>query len=508
MSANAQKLQKTYAKLCEHVQQTAMLSGVEELLQWDECTKMPPAAGPYRAEQVALVAGMLHQRRTDPVLGEWLAELVDSTLASDPHSDFGTNIRQIAREYEKKTKLPQKLVEELSRTSVLTQQTWAEARKEDDFDAFAPMLEKTFELKRQEAAALGFEATPYDPLLDDYEPGESTENVAKVLGDLREAIVPLVQEIVGSAHQPDRKVLEQDFEISQQEKLGRHIAERIGYDFNAGRLDTTVHPFCCTPGAGDVRICTRYSIDNFENALFSTIHEVGHALYEQGLVSKEHGLPTGTSVSLGIHESQSRMWENQVAFSRGFWEHFFAITQQHFPDALRESNAEAFYTALNVVRPSLIRVDADEVTYNLHIFVRFELEQALLEEKLSINDLPEAWNAKYEDYLGITPPNNAKGVMQDVHWSAGLVGYFPTYSLGNLYAGQFFAKAGEELGDLQAAFAKGEFTELLGWLRKNIHEAGQRYSPSQLVERVTGKPLSHEPLLAQLRAKYGELYRL
>lgn len=508
MSAAAQKLQKTYTQLCEHVQQTAMLSGVEELLQWDECTKMPPAAGPYRAEQVALVAGMLHQRRTDPVLGEWLSELVDSPLASDPHSDFGTNIRQIAREYEKKTRLPQKLVEELSRTSVLAQQTWAEARKADDFDSFAPMLEKTFELKRQEAAALGFEDTPYDPLLDDYESGESTATVAQVLGDLREAIVPLVQKIVGSEHQPDRKVLEQDFEIAQQEKLGRYVAEKIGYDFNAGRLDTTVHPFCCTPGAGDVRICTRYSIDNFENALFSTIHEVGHALYEQGLVSEEHGLPTGTSVSLGIHESQSRMWENQVAFSRGFWQHFFPVTQQHFPDVLKNNNAEEFYTALNVVRPSLIRVDADEVTYNLHIFVRFELEQALLEDKLTINELPEAWNAKYEEYLGIKPPTNAEGVMQDVHWSAGLVGYFPTYSLGNLYAGQFFAKAEEELGDLQAAFAKGEFAELLAWLRKNIHEAGQRYSPSQLVERVTGKPLSHEPLLAQLRAKYGELYRL
>ncbi|QDS97507.1 carboxypeptidase M32 [Adhaeretor mobilis] len=508
MSANAQKLQKTYQSLCDYVQQTAMLSGVEELLQWDECTKMPPAAGPYRAEQVALVAGILHKRHTDSRLGEWLAELEDSPLAADPHSEFGTNIRLLARDYEKKTKLPQKLVEELSRTSVLAQQTWAEARKNDDFASFAPLLEKTFELKRQEAAALGFNATPYDPLLDDYEPGESTANVASVLGALREEIVPLVQEIIGSNHQPDRSVLEQDYEITQQEKLGRHVAEQIGYDFNAGRLDTTVHPFCCTPGAGDVRICTRYSIDNFENALFSTIHEVGHALYEQGLVREQHGLPTGTSVSLGIHESQSRMWENQVAFSRGFWKHFFPVTQEHFPTVLKNSSPEAFYAALNCVRPSLIRVDADEVTYNLHIFIRFEIEQALLEERLSIADLPEAWNAKYQEYLGLTPPSNAEGVMQDVHWGAGLVGYFPTYALGNLYAAQFYAKAEQDLGDLQAAFAEGEFGGLLGWLREHIHQPGQRYSPAELVERVTGEPLSHEPLLSQLRSKYGELYRL
>ncbi len=281
-----------------------------------------------------------------------------------------------------------------------------------------------------------------------------------------------------------------------------------GFDYKAGRLDTTTHPFCGGAGPGDVRITTRYNLRDFGDAFFSILHEAGHGMYEQGLPRENFGLPTGEAVSLGIHESQSRMWENQVGRSRAFWEHVLPRAAKAFPAALADVGVDTFYAAINVVQPSLIRVDADEVTYNLHILIRFELERAMIEDDLQVADLPGAWREKYQRYLGITPPTDAEGAMQDVHWSAGLFGYFPTYSLGNLYAAQFFEQAHADLGDQHAAFRRGEFAPLLGWLRDKIHRHGQRYSATDLVRDVTGKPLSHEPWIGQMRAKYGQLYGL
>jgi carboxypeptidase Taq len=478
------------------------------LLEWDERTKMPPAAGAYRAEQISYLAGEIHKRQTAPQVGEWLSALADSPLADDPHGETGAVIRQLRRQYDKKTRLPQSLVEELSRTAVLGQQTWVEARKADDFAMFRPLLEKTLDLKRQEAAALGYTATPYDPLLDDYEPHATTAEVAATLASLRDALTPLVEQIVGSGRQPDASVLKRQFPIAQQEAFGKQAAAAIGFDFTAGRLDVTDHPFCGGAGPRDVRITTRYREDDFGDAFFSILHEAGHGLYEQGLPAEHFGLPTGEAVSLGIHESQSRMWENQVGRSRAFWEYFLPQAKQAFGAALADATLDGFYAAINEVRPSLIRVDADEVTYNLHVLIRFELERAMVEGDLAAGDLPGAWREKYAKYLGVTPPNDADGALQDVHWSAGLFGYFPTYSLGNLYAGQFFAQANADLGDQRAAFRRGDFRPLLDWLRERIHSRGQRFTAGDLAEKVTGKPLSHTPWMDQMRSKYGELYQL
>ena len=490
-----------------------MVERIQHLLEWDEQTMMPKAGGAYRAEQMAYMAGLVHQKQTAPEIGEWLDQLADSPLAgdpkSDPKSDTGSNLYHLRRDYDKKTKLPQSLVEHLAKACTLGQQVWVEARSADDFKMFQPNLEEIIRLKREEAAAIGYDKTPYDPLLDDYEPGESTENVARVLSELRDALVPLVQAIAESKQRPDASLLARSYPVEAQKSFGADAAKQVGFDFNAGRLDVTAHPFNTGLGPGDVRMTTRYDEHAFSDAFFGTLHETGHGLYDQGLPREHYGLPIGEDVSLGIHESQSRMWENQVGRSRAFWEYFYPQAQAAFPAALEDVARDDFYGAINDVRPSLIRVEADEVTYNLHILIRFELEQALIEDRLQVADLPGAWNEKYEHYLGITPPSDADGVLQDVHWSAGLFGYFPTYALGNLYSAQFFRQAQKDLGDLDAmpAIPPGRFF-FVAWLRENIHRHGRRYTPAELVERITGSPLEHEPLISQLKKKYGEIYGL
>jgi len=498
----------TYKLLRDHAKETTMIATIQSLLEWDERTYMPPAGGEYRADQVAFLAGQVHRRQTAEQLGHWLSELSESPLAVDRHSDTGSVIRHLKRDYEKKSRLPQALVEELTRLSVLGQQVWSRARRDNDFAQFQPLLEKTVKRKREEASALGYDDTPYDPLLDEFEPGETTANVARVLADLRDSLLPLLQAIAESSHQPDVAVLTRKFPISAQETFGRQVANAIGFDFHAGRLDVTNHPFCTGLGPGDVRLTTRYDQHAFGDAFFSILHEAGHGIYEQGLPRDGYGLPTSEAVSLGIHESQSRMWENQVGRSLALWEHFFPQAQRAFPEVIGDVNLQTFYGAINDVRPSLIRVDADEATYNLHILIRFELEKALIEDQLPVADLPGAWNEKYQHYMGITPPDYTDGVLQDVHWSAGLFGYFPTYALGNLYAAQFFSQAAADLGDVNANFRKGEFTPLREWLREHIHMHGRRYSSEELVERITGKPLSHNALMEHLSTKFGKVFGL
>ena len=485
-----------------------MLAAAESALGWDERTMMPPHAAEYRAEQLTLLAGLIHQRRTDSRLGEWLGELAVGPLASDPHSDMGTTIRQLKRDYEKRIKLPQSLVEELTRTASLGQHAWQAARLENDYASFEPLLARTFELKRAQAAALGYQTCAYDPLLDDFEPDAVTSQIDRVLRELRDALVPLVAAIGESRRRPDVAILTRRYDVAAQERLSRDAAARLGFDFSRGRLDETAHPFCTELGPHDCRITTRYDEEYFNCAFFGTLHEAGHGMYDQGLRTEWYALPPGEAVSLGIHESQSRLWENLVARSHAFWRYFFPAAQATFPDALGDVSLDDFHFAVNDVRPSLVRVEADEATYNLHILVRFELERALLDDDLSTADLPAAWNDKYEQYLGIRPATDSEGVLQDIHWSAGLVGYFPTYSLGNLYAAQFFAQAEADVGPLAPQFARGEFEPLLGWLREKIHVQGQRYSAAQLVERITGKSLSHAPLVAHLRAKLAPLYGL
>ncbi|NLY01189.1 MAG: carboxypeptidase M32 [Rhodopirellula sp.] len=499
-------LSRLYENVCRHARETALLNSIESVLGWDERTMLPAAGGEHRADQMTLLAGMVHQRLIEPQYGDSLGQLAESPLAADPHSDSGATIRRLKRQHDKKVKLPQSLVEELARTSVLGQQAWQEARQNDDFAAMRPWLEKTFALKRQEADALGYADRPYDALLDDYEPEERTSHVAEVLRRLREELVPLVEAIRGSARRPDTSILRRTYPTDAQKAFGRQAAEQIGFDFQRGRLDVTAHPFCAGLGPNDCRITTRYNERFFNESFFGILHEAGHGIYDQGLRTDQYGLPLGEAISLGIHESQSRLWENLVGRSWPFWESFYPLAQQHFPAALGDVDPDDFYFAVNDVRASLIRVEADEATYNLHILIRFELEQALLDGDLPVADLPAAWNGKYRDYLGIEPSSDAAGVLQDVHWSAGLVGYFPTYSLGNLHSAQIFAAADAELGSLAQSFSQGEFQPLRQWLNEKIHQQGQRYSADELVMRITGKPLSHEPLMAHLRAKLGPLY--
>lgn len=496
----------TYDKLCTHARETAMLASVQALLEWDERTKMPQLAGPYRAEQMAYLAGQIHLRETAPELGEWLAELAGSPLTAEPHSETETVIRELRRTYDKKTKLPQSLVEELTRTSILGQQAWVEARPKNDFASFRPLLERMIELKRQEAAAIGYEEMPYDALLDDYEPGEKTADVTRVLAGLRARLVPLVARIAESGKRAPVAILHRHYPAAKQEEFGKRAAAALGFNFAAGRLDITQHPFCCGAGPFDVRLTTHYNDHFFNSGFYSILHEAGHGIYDQGLPKDQYGLPTGGAISLGIHESQSRSFENLVGRSRAFWEHFYAPLQQTFPEALSEVPLDDFYFAINDSRPSLIRIEADEATYNLHILIRFELEQSLIAGDLRVADLPAAWNEKYRHYLGITPPNDTDGCMQDVHWAAGLFGYFPTYSLGNLYAAQFFEQARHDLGDLSAQFRDGDFQPLHHWLGQRIYTHGQRWRAKELVVEITGKPLTHEPLMRHLETKFGELY--
>jgi carboxypeptidase Taq len=497
---------EVYAELIRRVREIALLDSCASLLHWDHQTYMPPRGSGHRAEQLALLAGLAHQQATAPAIGELLAEVEGSDLVDDAQSSAAVNAREIRRTYDRATRLPQTLVQELARTCALARDVWVEARSTSDFHLFQPWLEKIVALKRQEAEAVGYSGVPYDALLDDYEPGETTAHLTALFATLRQELVQLVGEIVGSGRQPDLSILNRQYPADRQESFGKAAAAAIGFDFEAGRLDATTHPFCSGIGPGDTRITTRYNPQDFGDAFFSILHEGGHGLYDQGLDPAHYGVPMGRAVSLGIHESQSRLWENFVGRSRAFWEHFFPRAGQIFPDALRGVNLDAFYFAINDVRPSFIRVDADEATYNLHILLRFELEQALINGDLMPADIPAAWNDAFRRLLGLTPPDNAQGCLQDIHWSGGGIGYFSTYTLGNLYAAQFFARARGDLGDLDQQFRQGEFAPLKEWLNTMIHRRGQHYRAADLVVAVTGQPLSHTHFMDHLHAKFSPLY--
>jgi carboxypeptidase Taq len=502
-------LPKEYSLLVERLKELAVLRSCSALLSWDEQTNLPPQGAEHRANQLALLAGLSHDRATAPELGELLSQLTDDKALGGEESRLAANVREARRNFERSTRLPRRLVEELSRVATLSQQAWVEARHRQKFALFEPWLEKMITLKREEADALGSPTgLRYDALLEDFEPGATVAQIQSVFTPLREALVQFVAAIRDSGIHPDISILERQYPVAAQKALSLEAAHLIGFDMQAGRLDVAPHPFCSGIGPGDCRLTTRYHEFHFSGSLFGTLHEAGHGLYEQGLLAEDFGLACGDACSLGIHESQSRMWENLVGRSRAFWDHFYGRALAMFPDALGSVPLDQFHQVINDVRPSWIRVEADEVTYNLHIMLRFDIEQALIGGQLNVADVPGAWNETFSRYFGMTPPDDALGCLQDVHWSAGLIGYFPTYSLGNMYASQFFEKARADLGDLQEMFRRGEFLPLRDWLRQNIHVHGKRYLAPRLVEIVTGQPLSSEPLLRHLRQKFGELYQL
>jgi carboxypeptidase Taq len=498
--------EQAYAELIRREKQSAVLSSCAGLLGWDEHVYMPKGGAGHRAEQMALLARMTHELNTDPVRGELLGELENSALVRDPAAAEAVNVREVRRAYDRAVKLPKTLVEELARATTLGQQAWQEARAKSDFKIFQPHLQKIVDLKRQEAKAVGYRKVAYDALLDDFEPGAETEQIEETFAALRQELVPLVGKIMGSSKRPKTEILHREFPVPRQEILSQAAASAIGFDFDRGRLDVTVHPFCSGIGPGDVRICTRYNPRFFNEAFFGTLHEAGHGLYEQGLDPAHAGTPMGRACSMGIHESQSRMWENLVGRSRAFWEHWFPRARQVFPAVLSDVKLDDWVFAVNDVQPSFIRVEADEATYNLHIILRFELEQALISGHLLPADVPAVWNENFKRYFQLTPANDAQGCLQDIHWSMGLYGYFPTYTLGNLYAAQFRDAAWTDLGDLSEPFRRGDYSALKNWLNEKIHRHGQRWRAPDLCREITGQPLSHEPLLRYLRSKYEPLY--
>jgi carboxypeptidase Taq len=477
------------------------LRSAEDLLMWDQETYMPAGGVEARATTLATLAGIKHQRLTDPELGEVLevcaAAPQDSVLAAQVHS--------ARHEVDRAVRVPEELERALAEAAARGSAAWQKARAAADFRLFEGELRRLVELKREEAAAIGPGGKAYDALLHRFEPGATAARLAPLFGELEEALKPLVQEVVASGVEVDESPARGRYTAQRQERFGRQLAAAIGFDFETGRLDGSTHPFCIGIDRRDVRMTWRCQTDDFRPALFGVLHESGHALYEQGLPAEWDRTPLAEAASYGVHESQSRLWENHVGRSRGFWRWAHPRYRKAFPGA-PASEADTLWPLLHTVRPSLIRVEADETTYNLHIVARFEVEQALFDGRIEVEDLPAFWDDRHEELLGLRPADAAEGVLQDIHWSQGMFGYFPTYTLGTLMGAQLFAAAGRELGDLEAAFAEGEFRPLLDWLRDKVHRHGSRYQAPELVERATGRPLAAADLLAYLRGTAQEVY--
>jgi len=484
------------------------LESAAGLLGWDQNTYMPPGGAPARARQIGTLQRLAHEKFTDAGLGQLLEELQPYEESLPYDSDEASLIRVTRRDYERAVKVPPAFVAQLSEHMSASYQAWTEARPGNDFARMQPILEKTLGLSRQLADFFpGYEHIA-DPLIDFSDYGMKASTVRAVFAELREQLVPLVQAI---AAQPvaDDACLHQTFPEAQQLAFGLEVIKRFGYDFERGRQDKTHHPFTTEFSINDVRITTRVKEEDLGEALFSTMHEAGHAMYEQGVCMDFEATPLAGGTSSGIHESQSRLWENIVGRSRGFWRFFYPRLQAVFPDQLGGVSLETFYRAINKVERSLIRTDADEVTYNLHVLLRFDFELKLLEGHLAIRDLPEAWRERFKADLGLVPPDDRDGVLQDVHWYGGIIGgAFQGYTLGNILSAQFFETALQAHPEITSEIEEGEFGTLYSWLKENIYQHGRKYTPSELVEHVAGGPLSVEPYIQYLRTKYGGLYRL
>lgn len=476
------------------------------VLEWDQSTYMPAGGAPARGRQIALLGRLAHEQRTKPRMGELFAEL---SSVADADSVDGALVRRAHRHWRRASRVPSALMHEIREHAAKTYIAWASARAADDFAAIRPYLEKNVALSRRYADCFPDAEHVADPFIDEHDPGMTTASVRALFDALRVELVPIADALM-NAPPPDQSFLQDasKFPADRQLAFAEYMARALGYDFDRGRQDLTHHPFMIRFAAGDIRITTRIGATPLES-LFGTIHETGHALYEQQVDDAFDGGPLGEGTSAGVHESQSRLWENLVGRSRPFWDHFYPELQRTFPEALGEVPVEGFHRAINRVRRSLVRVEADEVTYNLHVMLRFDLETRMLEGELAVADLPDAWNARMESDLGLRPPSNALGCMQDVHWYSTTVGgTFQGYTIGNLMSGQFFAAARRALPGLDAQIGEGEFAPLRGWLAEHVHQHGARYLPAELVERATGAPLSSDDFLAYLRTKYGALYDL
>lgn len=506
-----QTLEKTHPKLLELKTRLAEINDIESaasLLYWDQATYMPPGGAAARGRQMATLRQIAHTKFTDPTIGQLLEDL-RSLEASLPYdSDEGSLIRITRHDYERAVQIPASFTAKFSHHSTESYEAWAKARPANDFAAVQPYLEKTLDLSRELANFFpGYEHIA-DPLIDEADYGMKATKVRSLFAQLRHQLVPIVEAI---ASQPiaDASCLHQTFPEAEQIAFSLKVIEQLGYDFQRGRQDKTLHPFMTKFSTGDVRITTRVRENDLNEGLFSTIHETGHALYEQGISREFEATPLAGGTSSGVHESQSRLWENFVGRSRNFWQFFYPQLCAVFPTQLGNISLEKFYRAINKVERSLIRTDADEVTYNLHVMIRFDLELQMLEGSLAVRDLPEAWNERYRSDFGIVPPSDSNGVLQDVHWYGGMIGgMFQGYTLGNLMSAQFFEAALKANPEIPTQIEKGDFNTLHDWLKQNIYQHGRKYTAAELVERVTGGPLSIDPFIRYIQRKYGELYAL
>lgn len=500
------EIQQQFTNLLDLLGEVNDLRSAADILNWDQTTYMPPGGVAARGRQLATLQRLAHEKFTDPAIGRLLDRLEKVVESLPPESDEAALVRVTRREYERSTRVPATFTAQLATHITEAYEVWVQARSAADFGAIAPYLEKTLELSRQLATFFPGYQHIADPLIDLNDYGMSVAVLQPLFHELRTHLLPLVRAI-NAQPQLDDRCIKQFFPEKQQWEFGVMVIKQFGYDFNRGRQDKTHHPFMTKFSLGDVRITTRINETYLSEGLFSTFHEAGHALYEQGIDPNLERTPLAEGASAGVHESQSRLWENQVGRSLDFWRRYYPQLQAIFPDQLGQVSLETFYRAINIVQPSLIRTDADEVTYNLHVALRFELELALLEGKLAVRELPAAWDELYQMNLGVTAPDDRDGVLQDVHWFAGTIGgMFQGYSLGNILAAQFYAQALQAHPTIPAEIAEGQFGTLHDWLRTNIYRHGNKFTTDALVQQVTGQSLSLAPYFDYLQRKYSAIY--
>ena len=502
---NASSTEQAFADLKERLSRLSDLGRIGRVLGWDQQVMMPPGGAAARAEQMGTLGRMLHEALIDDEVARLLEQL-SGYEESLPQDSFEASLIRVARrDYEKASRVPPALSAEIARAASLGHQAWLEARAESDFAHFMPALERNLELKHRYVECFEPAGEAYDVLLDDFEPEMTTAEVRQVFDRLKEELVPLIAAVRDSADAVDGALAQGPFPIERQPAAVVAILTPLGFDESSWRLDPTAHPFASGSGLTDIRITTRY-VEDALMGVFAGIHEFGHGLYEHGSAPELDRTPLCGGVSLGLHESQSRLWENLVGRSRPFWRRFFAVLRDAFPEVLGSADAESFYRAVNKMQPSLIRVEADEVTYNLHVILRFELEQELLAGRIALADLPQEWNARMDEYLGIEVPDDANGVLQDVHWSGGVFGYFPTYALGNVMSVQIWEALRRDLADIDDQIEAGDFASLREWLRERLHQHGRKFTPQETLERCAGSRIDPEPYLGYLRTKVADVY--
>ena len=498
-----------FAEFKSRLMEIADLNKATGLLGWDQRVMMPPAGAAVRAEVLATLGKIAHEKFTSDEMGKLLEDLRPYEESLPYDSDEASLIRVARRDYEKSVRVPASLRAEMSRASAQAQQVWVEARQRSDFNHFLPMLERQIELRHRYIECFPPAEDPYDILLDDYERDMRSAEVQQTFERLKQGLVPLIQLIQGNTDRVSDAPLHGYFPIEQQKTFCTEVVKHFGFNENSWRLDATVHPFASSIATNDIRITTRYFEDFISPALFGSMHECGHGLYENGVSPSLERTLLARGASLGLHESQSRMWENLVGRSLSFWKYFYPKLQQLFPQQFSMIRLEEFYRAINKVQPSFIRVEADEATYNLHIILRFEIERGMISGEIPLKDLPEVWNNRFHEYLGLDIPNDSLGVLQDIHWSMGLIGYFPTYSLGNIISCQIWEKITEAIPDLYQQFERGQFMPLREWLRENLHKHGRKFTPRETLQKVTGKAeIDVEPYLRYLNTKFSEIYGL